>query len=85
MAIEAGYDPDELMQEFADWARAKAARSADWNASWRRWVRREAQFRRWGRTSREERQAKARAVNGALAAQLAARGFRGLPKGRMAP
>src|SRR5262245_51939410 len=46
LAIEAGFDPEDLVQEFADWARTKAARSADWGASWRRWVRREPQFRR---------------------------------------
>jgi hypothetical protein len=44
MAIEAGYDPAEIMEEMADWARATGARSADWTATGRNWIRREGKF-----------------------------------------
>ena len=52
LAIEAGYDPDEIMEEIADWCRDRDHRSADWLAFARRWIRREAKFRRSGPAAR---------------------------------
>ena len=46
LAREAGYAPDEIMAEMADWARATGARSADWIATSRNWIRRERRFQR---------------------------------------
>jgi hypothetical protein len=44
LCIEAGYEPNEMTEELADWARSTGAQSADWSATWRNWVRREKKF-----------------------------------------
>jgi hypothetical protein len=46
MVMEAGYDPDEMIEEMADWCRDRDHQSADWPAFARRWIRREGTFRR---------------------------------------
>lgn len=47
MATEEGLpNPDEEVKKFRDWARAKAERSADWEARFRNWLRRAAEYRK---------------------------------------
>jgi hypothetical protein len=68
LAIAAGFDPDELIEEMADWARAKGARSADWAASMRSWIRRERKFggRRRGGDTLQDQIARRLVMAGAL-------------------
>ena len=77
LAIEAGYDPAEIMEEIADWCRDRDHRSADWPAFARRWVRREGKFRR---TAAPSRAAYAATRTGELLASLRA----GIAAGAMA-
>jgi hypothetical protein len=44
LAIEAGFDPDDLTEEMGDWCADEDHRSADWMAFGRRWVRREREY-----------------------------------------
>ena len=44
LVLEAGYEPDELLEEIADWCRDRDRKSADWPAFTRRWVRRQKRF-----------------------------------------
>jgi hypothetical protein len=44
LVLEAGYEPDELLEEIADWCRDRDRKSADWPAFTRRWVKRQKRF-----------------------------------------
>ena len=70
LAVEAGFDPTELVTEMADSARANAARSADWSASFRRWTRRETKFRAARSTPRSSRRTAADTICERLVRQM---------------
>jgi hypothetical protein len=46
MVLDGGHDPDEVGADIRDWAAETGARSADWGATTRRWIRRERTFTR---------------------------------------
>jgi hypothetical protein len=55
LAIGAGYDPAEIVEEMADRARSTGARSAGWPATVRNWIRRERKLHR-SQAKRDRRQ-----------------------------
>jgi hypothetical protein len=73
LAIEAGYDPAEIMTEMADWCRHKGAQSADWTACARNWIRREGKLNARRPKTRTEREAEAIRMHAQAAENIYAR------------